>query len=211
MKSFKTLKRFQSNDEQKVIKRMFKDETVQASLGLSGNHDIKVKLLPLSCSILSMSFFDKLVDLEIISDIESGYIRGCYEEEIDGILVQDKLRLMCANDNLGEYEMDQEDRDEFIFHLMKLVCVGGAKCQCEDRFHNFKNAIKTMYKDIVQVRKDANGKVEISSTIYMVKFDDNGSSANIFPNPKNVHNKCFAITSGGQSITLMIKKFVPFW
>ncbi len=207
MKSFKSSKRFQSRDDQEVIKQIFNSKTVQASLGISVDQDIKVKLLPLSCSILSMSFFDKLVDLEIISDMESGYIRGCYEEEIDGIWVQDKLRLMCAKDNMGEYEMREEDRGEFIFHLMKLICVGGAKCQCEDRFHNFKNAIKTLYKNIVQVRKDANGKVEISSTVYMVEFEN----SIIFQNSKNVHNKCFAITSGGQSITLMIKKFVPFW
>ena len=138
--------------------------------------------------------------------MENGYIRGCHEEEIEGIWVQDKLRLMCAKDNIGEYEMKEEDRGEFIFHLMKLICVGGAKCQCEDRFHNLKNAIKTLYKDTVQVRKNANGKVEISSTVYMIEFEHSSSTTKIFPNAKNVHNKCFAILSGGQSITLMIKE-----
>ena len=199
---------------------MFTDMTVLTSIGLTESYngleldDIK----PLSCTVLNMNFFNKLNDLQLLSDDahSGGYLRGCYGEEIDGILVQDKLRQMCAKDNMGSKEGQEEnnnilsnqDRKEFIFHLLKLISIGGAKCQSEDKFHVLKDAIKRFYKDLIQVQKDATGTIEICSSVYEIFIP--GDSTAIFPYPRNAHNKCYVVISG-QKITLVIKKFIPFW
>jgi hypothetical protein len=190
------------------------DTTVRSSIGLTDpNISPEIAIDSLSCTILNMSFFDKLNDIGVVSDSNSGYIRGCYDEEIDGIVVQDKLRRMCAKDNEGTVEEDEavlseKDRNEFIFHLLKLVSIGGAKCQSEDRIHTLKNAIKTMYKELVQVRKDASGNVGIHSSVYEIRMQ--GKIPTIFPFSPNTHNKCYVIISE-QKVTLLIKKFIPFW
>ena len=47
---------------------------------------------------------------DIISD--TGYVRGCFDEEIEGILVQDKLREMFANpetENSEVFTMAQKE------------------------------------------------------------------------------------------------------
>lgn len=209
LKSFRATSQLQKKEESAAIEKMFTDVNVLSSIGLSkppDGHAVEVKVKPLSCTVLNMKFFDKLIDADIVSD--TGYIRGCYEEEIDGILVQDKLRLMCSKDNIGEYTLGSRDRNEFIFHLLKLLCIGGSKCQCEDRFHALKSAIKTLYKVLIEVRKAEPGVTEIVSSVYEV--DIQGDSSKFYPVPDNVHNKCYVIVTG-QKVTMLLKKFVPFW
>lgn len=168
---------------------------------------IKVNVIPLSCSVLNMHFFDKLIDAGVISD--TGYILGCYEEEIDGILVQDKLRLMCAKDNNGEHNLPPCHRKEFIFHLLKLLSIGGSRCQCEDNFYGpLSNSIKVLYKELIQVKITSSGKIEMCSSVYEVNLQTN--IGNLYPHPNNVHNKCYVIISE-KKVTLLLKKFMPFW
>ncbi len=199
---------------------MLSDPIVCSSIGTTkstSNSDVpendlnfNLTIRQISCTVLDTKFFDKLVDVGLVSDNDSGYIRGCYDEEIDGIFVQDRLRRMCAKDNEGsEYILDDQDRNEFIFHLLKLVSIGGAKCQCEDKFHKLKDATITLYKEVLQVRKDPSGDIGIYSSVYEICINGNN---HVFPFPHNdnVHNKFFIIFSG-QKVTFIIKRFVPFW
>ena len=208
LKSFRASSQMQKKDESEVVKKMFTDATVLSSIGLSESDGdaVEVTVRPLSCTVLNLKFFDKLIDADIISS--TGYIRGCYEEEINGILVQDKLRLMCSKDNNGEYTLNARDRNEFIFHLLKLICIGGARCQCEEKFHKLKAAIRTLYKVLVEVRKAASGATEIISSVYEVNIK--GEPSKFYPFPQNVHNKCYVVVTG-QKVTILLKKFVPFW
>lgn len=209
VKSFHVSCKIQKNDEVQALKRMFSDKNVLLSIGLP--HDDcdyidQGALESISCKVLSMSFFQNLVDAGLVSD--TGYIRGCYDEEVDGILVQDELRLMCAKDNEGEYKLPSRDRREFIFHLLKLLSIGGAKCQCEDKFQVLNDTIKLIYKELVQVRKDSSDQPKICSSIYEITLGDNSSL--LFPHPNNIHNKFYVIMSEFK-VTLLIKKFLPFW
>ena len=126
---FLTSFQIQNKDYVEAIERMFRDESILSTLNLPQSIItdglLKLSVQQLKCTVLNMNFFDKLVDSEIIT--ETDYIRGCYEEETDGIvLVHDKLRLMCTKDNLkerGEIYDDiilPNDLNEFIFHLLKL-------------------------------------------------------------------------------------------
>ena len=146
---------------------------------------------------------------DIISD--TGYVRGCFDEEIEGILVQDKLREMFANPETENSEVfTMAQKEEFLYHLLGLVCIGGSMCQAEDKFQPWKSVTKELYKDLVDVEKDKNGNVSITSTVYQID-PSRFQSPSIFP-IKSIHNKCYAIFSNkGDQITLIYKAFIPFW
>ncbi len=209
VKSYRASCSIQKEEEVQAIEKMFTDKTFLSSLELSeyDTEAIKINAIPLSCSVLNMNFFDKLIDAGMISD--TGYVLGCYEEEIDGILVQDKLRLMCAKDNNGEHNLPLCHRREFIFHLLKLLSIGGSRCQCEDNFYGpLSNSIKVLYKELIQVKKTESGKIETCSSVYELNLQTNIDK--LYPYPNNVHNKCYVIISE-QKVILLLKKFMPFW
>lgn len=147
------------------------------------------------------------------SDIitETGYIRGCFEEDFHGILVQDKLREMLLNPHSENSQVFSDSlKNEFLFHLLKLVSVGGCMCQAEEYFTPIKNAIKLMYKDLVEVTKDQRGIISITSSVYHV--NPNGMSLlDVFPE-KSLHNKLYAIVNDDSScVTFVFHPYKPFW
>jgi len=109
---------------------------LHAALGLSSGPSLSdardIPVDPLATTILNMGFFDVLqADNEIVTD--HGLVRGCMDEQIEGITVQDKLREMLINpdsENAGVFK--ENEKNELIYHLLKLVCVGGAMCQAEE-------------------------------------------------------------------------------
>ena len=96
IKSFRVSDQFQRSDEERIIEKMFSDPGVRTSIKTTRSavwqDDLKLDIRQLSCTVLNARFFDKLVDVGIVSDNDSGYIHGCYDEEIEGIVVQDVLR-----------------------------------------------------------------------------------------------------------------------
>lgn len=99
------------------------------------------------CSVLSMEFFDKIYDCGIA--LEDGTIRKCLEEYIGDMVVADELRNMLVVEESDNYAAFDEERDEFIFRLLKRLCIGGALNQYEDNINPYLSMTKTLYKDIV--------------------------------------------------------------
>lgn len=59
-----------------------------------------------------------------------GDIKKCLDEYYDSFLVSDQLRKCLLMREFEEYDtFSSQDRQEFIFHLFKALCLGGRLCQ----------------------------------------------------------------------------------
>ena len=60
-------------------------------------------------------------------------------QTFDGLTIQDKLREMLVNpDSENCCIYSEAQKKEYIYHVLKLVVVGGAMCQSEERFVEWK-------------------------------------------------------------------------
>lgn len=148
------------------------------------------------------------------------------DEIVHGLTVQDKLRRLFArrndaslrdekNEDDDEETKDlfsKEDRNELLYHILGLVCLGGSMCQAEDRFDEWKTATRDLYKDLVSVVWDeTKGSVVITSEAYRV--DSLGSNSAVFPRD-SPHNKCYVVVDEvGETteVTVLYKAFEPYW
>jgi hypothetical protein len=75
----------------------------------------------------------------------------CFDEYYDQLVISDELRKVLVleeSDNFPLYT--QEDRNEFIFHLFRLLCLGGSLCQYEDELTPYLTVTKALYKTFVR-------------------------------------------------------------
>ena len=101
-----------------------------AVIGISGTPTLPhtVQMEQLNTSIMSMDFFDRFLDSDLATS--SGNIRGCFDEQFDGITVGDKLREFLLNEDSENASMySQEEKNQLIFAIFKIFAVGGAMCQ----------------------------------------------------------------------------------
>ena len=124
-------------------------------------------------------------------------------------LVQDKLREMLLNDdseNSGLYS--EGEKNEFLFHLLRLCCRGGSMMQAEITFSAYKDMVKTLYKDFVTVQRGVkSGKIEITSSVWKIS----SGNCSLFPNNSR-HNDAFVILDDAQHLaTIIYKTFKSFW
>ncbi|KAK1935078.1 Uncharacterized protein P3T76_010844 [Phytophthora citrophthora] len=139
-----------------------------------------------------MAFFEKLESAGIVA--RDGSIRGCIDEDFDGLTAGDLLTEMLANPDSDNCDVfSGEDRQEFIFQLFSaLVIGGGALRQPDSRVESYESVVRALYRALVSVKKclaDANGKrdIEITSRVYRVSGD-----ALFQASPSRFHS-CFAI------------------
>jgi hypothetical protein len=121
-----------SSEYERVLKDFFNSSNCPAILGVMGipTSPFTLDKDHLSTSVLSMDFFDRLTDSDIVTT--SGSIRGCFEEQYDGISVGDKLREFLLNEDSENASLySEEERKQFIFAIFKIFAVGGAMCQSD--------------------------------------------------------------------------------
>ena len=128
----------------------------------------------------------------------------------DNLSINDKLREMLVNpesDNCDIFSFEQ--KQEFLYHLLRLICVGGSLCQPETKFNEWKIAVKDMYKDLITVHKNSSGDIEVSSKVFHINSED--SNSYIFPK-KSPHNRCYLVVDDTMNIVTMVyKPFESFW
>ena len=82
-------------------------------------------------------------------------------------------------------------------------------CQAEEVFQDWKNAIKNMYKDLVTVYSDSEGKTQVSSKVYHI--DPEGYNISVFPRKSSL-NRCYVVVDVSSNlVTVIYKPFEPFW
>ncbi|XP_069325124.1 cilia- and flagella-associated protein 300 isoform X2 [Eulemur rufifrons] len=107
----------------------------------------KIEAINVPCTQLSMSFFNRLYDEDIVRD--SGHIVKCLDSFCDPFLISDELRKVLLMEDSEKYEVfSQPDREEFLFCLFKHLCLGGALCQYEDVINPYLETTKLIYKDL---------------------------------------------------------------
>ena len=67
-----------------------------------------------------------------------------------------QVMIMEDYDNIEAYDTIHEDKyqKEFIFKVLEHFALGGSLCQYDDKFGEYLEVVKLMYKDLVAVAKD---------------------------------------------------------
>uniref|UniRef100_A0A2K6EFL5 Cilia- and flagella-associated protein 300 n=1 Tax=Propithecus coquereli TaxID=379532 RepID=A0A2K6EFL5_PROCO len=149
----------------------------------------KIEAINVPCTQLSMSFFNRLYDEDIVRD--NGHIVKCLDSFCDPFLISDELRKVLLMEDSEKYEVfSQPDREEFLFCLFKHLCLGGAICQYEDVLNPYLETTKLIYKDLLSVRKHPQTKkIQITSFVFKVTAYD--SAGMCYPSTKN-HEQTFS-------------------
>ncbi|XP_006887381.1 PREDICTED: uncharacterized protein C11orf70 homolog [Elephantulus edwardii] len=190
---------FQAYRKDEFVMAFFKDPNVIANLQLLsdspgqwitlGTEVEKIEAVNVPCTQLSMGFFNRLYDEDIVRD--SGHIVKCLDSFCDPFLISDELRKVLLMEDSEKYEIfSQPDRDEFLFRLFKHLCLGGALCQYEDVLNPYLETTKLIYKDLVSVRKNPQTKkIQITSSVFKVIAYD--SAGICYPSTKS-HEQTFS-------------------
>ncbi|KAL4220127.1 hypothetical protein ACF0H5_020538 [Mactra antiquata] len=123
------------------------------------------------CSVLSMTFFDRLYG-PVVRD--SGYLIKCFDEFYEDFTISDELRKMLLSEESDNYDLYSDtEKEEFLYCLFKHICLGGQICQFEDILEPYLNMTKLLYKDLVSVQKNAETKeLNIVSSVFKIKAMD---------------------------------------
>lgn len=156
---FKFEQEFKKYKENDFLWRFFNDPNVRSSFAVCNSKGgfsslygkvEKVIFKELNKNVIRMDFFNRLYDSGIVRKNET--ITRCFDIFLDdGMTVSNKLfeLFLCPDsDNWDLYS--EEERDEFIFHIMKRICIGGAMNQYEDKFTHYFETTKGIYKDLVR-------------------------------------------------------------
>ncbi|XP_032214729.1 cilia- and flagella-associated protein 300 isoform X7 [Mustela erminea] len=190
---------FQAYRKDDFVMAFFKDPDVIPNLKLLsdssgqwitlGTEVKKIEAINVPCTQLSMSFFNRLYNENIVRD--NGHIVKCLDSFCDPFPVSDELRKVLLVEDSEKYGIfSQPDREEFLFCLFKHLCLGGALCQYEDVLPPYLQTTKLLYKDLVSVRKNPQTKkIQITSSVFKVTAYD--SAGMCYPSTKS-HEQTFS-------------------
>ena len=167
----------------------------------------KVVFEELNCSQTSMTFFDRLQPHVVRP---TGHIMKCMEEEYDGVLCPDELHQLFVNEDSEHYCLyNDSERSELLFHILRVLVLGGGVNQYEDTIEPYFNMAKQIYKDLVSVQKvPQTGKLEVVS--WPVKVIDVEGLA-LFPF-EHTANFCYiTVDPVKRHVILWYGGFIPPW
>ncbi|XP_046326576.2 cilia- and flagella-associated protein 300-like [Haliotis rufescens] len=167
---------------------------------------VKVKAVP--CSVLSMSFFDRLYENNIAR--ENGHLHKCLDEFYEDFTIADELRKVLLLEDSDNYDtFSDADRDEFLFRLFKHVCLGGKLCQYEDMVDKYLEFTKTLYKDLISVQKNPETKeLSIVSNVFSIQAED--EKENMYYPADTLHEQNFSylvVDPLKRHVTVLFHKF----
>lgn len=208
---------FQQYHKYHLAEAFFKDNVVAKELlTKQGNSWVKrgitastVETKPVPCSVLSMSFFDKLQDPENKIVYRSGNICKRYDMDIESFLVSDNLRGMLLDDECPEYNLyTTEEREEFIFRILQMLVLGGTLCQYEDTIDPYLDMTKLIYKDLIRVQKQNNSEFSISTLVLQIVAKDIRGEAYFPYKPSHIQNIGFLLVDGSaRKITTFLHQY----
>ncbi|XP_053404284.1 cilia- and flagella-associated protein 300-like [Mercenaria mercenaria] len=167
---------FQQYQKDEFVLDLMRDPNVVSTLNVSSGkgsmapvgikaESVDVESVP--CSILSMSFFDKLYGA-VVRD--SGYLMKCFDEFYEDFTISDELRKMLLSEESDHYELySDSEKEQFLFRLFKHISLGGQICQYEDTIEPYLNITKHLYKDLISVQKNPETKeLNITSSVFKI-------------------------------------------
>lgn len=198
----------------RLLKDFLKDVGVHNLLGFNGTPatPFKVNCKVLKTNAMSMNFFDRLSEYDIVSN---GHIKGCFDETFHGITVQDKLREFLLNEdseNNSVYSADEQS--ELLFQIFKCLVIGGSMVQPDTTIDRYLEMTRGIYKDLLTVYKNpTNGQINVSGRIFMIEsvegVDVFSSSGNEQGDATNM--MIVVIDPLKKHVITLKKDYVPFW
>jgi hypothetical protein len=74
---------------------------------------------------------------------ESGYIRKTYDNVVDGVTIADLLHDCLLNPESDHADVfSDEEKQEFLYQLFKMVVTGGSMCQFDDNWQPYLDTVK---------------------------------------------------------------------
>lgn len=191
---------FKAHEKQQFFTAFFKDPVVYSTLTYNqvvvGKPASSVKLDPVPCTVLSMDFFDRLLEPDNnIVRCDGKSIVQCQEEDIDGFMIDDNLRSLILNREGEFYSLFSEsERKQFLWRIFCHLCLGGQWCQFEFVLQPYLDAAKLLYKELVSVERigDSSELVVRSIVFRIVVFDEDDKPL-IPQDPENVQNFLYLI------------------
>lgn len=132
-----------------------------------------LELEPLTTNAIGAKFWKKLwtPPNEICRNNPGHYITKCPDHHVHGLWLSDSLQVALLDEDSEEYDVfTPEDRRELIFHIIKLLVIGGEICQYEDEFDVYEPVITSLYRDLIgqSVVKQASGAISIIARPYLL-------------------------------------------
>jgi len=201
--------RFHESTERRFVSELLASRASGLVGVVAGGEGLEVRRL--RCTVTRMEFFDRLTEEGADSVCTTrGAVRGMADEEFAGKVVSDCLREMLANPDSEKAGLfKEEDRDELIFHLFKLLCLGGAISQPDDQVSPYLDTTKLLYKDAVSVYRCAKTReIKAGARAYVV----DSTASGLFPNPGSPHNFCLVVVNPLlRQATIIYQPFLSFW
>merc|ERR1712070_1181539 len=128
---------------------------------------ISLSASKIGTNTVNMNFFNKFEDIGAIS--HPGHISGRIEEDFEGVAINNLIRESILMEESELYDaFSRDDRKEFLFRIFSHVVFGGASNQYEDHVEEYFKVTKQLYKDLLTVRRNDSGDVEVASLVYEV-------------------------------------------
>merc|ERR1719198_2615812 len=139
---------------------------------------VRVYWEKMGTQVVSMSFLNKFEECGAIG--HSGHIKGRIEEDYEGVPILNLIREVILMEESELYEaFSERERKEFLFKIFSHIIFGGASNQYEDHVEEYFKVTKEVYKDLLTVRKNDAGDVEVLSTVWSIK--SLGEGGQLFP------------------------------
>jgi len=130
----------------------------------------RIRTQPVPSSLTSFSIFDRLSKAGVVRE-ETGSIVKCFDNYIQDMQIQDKLRECLLDEDSENYTLfTDEERDELLLRLFQHCVLGGGMCQYEDEIQPYFKATKVLYKKLLAVRKhEETGKIEVVTRVFSLR------------------------------------------
>ncbi|WAR28838.1 CF300-like protein [Mya arenaria] len=131
---------FQVYQKEEFVLDLMRDPNVLSTLLVASRDGTPRMLKSVPCSVLSMTFFDRLYG-PIVRD--SGHLIKCFDEFFEDFTISDELRKMFLSEESDHCDLYSDtEKEEFLFRLFMHVCLGGQICQYEDTLEPYLNLDK---------------------------------------------------------------------
>merc|ERR1719389_217579 len=195
MCTFRVEQHVAADNMQAMLEAFFRDRLVTGvlhrltGLRVLSPDRVRVHWQQMGTQVVSMSFLNKFEECGAIGS--SGHIRGRIEEDFEGVPILNLIREVILMEESELYDaFSEKDRKEFLFKIFSHLIFGGASNQYEDHVEEYFKVTKDIYKDLLTVRRNDTGDVQVVSTVAQILSLGLGGS--LFPK-ENPLNFCYVI------------------
>lgn len=214
MCTFRVEQQVTSSSMQSMLDAFFSDREVikvlqqLTRIRIMSADKVRTRWQKMDTQAVSMSFLNKFEEVGAIS--RNGHIAGRIEEDYEGVPITNLIREAILMEESELYDaFSEKERKEFLLRIFQHLVFGGASNQWEDHVEEYFKVTKDVYKDLLTVRRNDAGDVEVLSTVACI--DSLGQGGCLFPK-ESLLNFCYVIYDPVvRHIRLWYFGYRPFW